>query len=173
MSIYLGSQAVTLYLGAVEVASPGGAFLDGLQVFPTGAATLYFDGAVDDAWTTVGNWWLDDEHTQAAGRLPAAGDSVIATASIAASGQTVVNFTLNDPDNDDYGLFGTLTVTGTATFTGFAFLDGTGTVTGNATFNDNARNFGTVTGTATFTGNSCNDTDGTAGTFVPNPPPSC
>jgi len=36
MAIYLGSQAVTLYLGAVEVASPGGAFLDGLQVFPAG-----------------------------------------------------------------------------------------------------------------------------------------
>jgi len=36
MSIYLGSQAVTVYLGAVEVASPGGAFLDGVQVFPAG-----------------------------------------------------------------------------------------------------------------------------------------
>jgi len=36
MAIYLGSQAVTLYIGAVEVASPGGAFLDGLQVFPAG-----------------------------------------------------------------------------------------------------------------------------------------
>ncbi len=36
MAVKLGSQAVTLYLGAVEVASPGGAFLDGLQVFPAG-----------------------------------------------------------------------------------------------------------------------------------------
>jgi hypothetical protein len=52
MSIYLGSQAVTLYLGAVEVASPGGAYLDGLQVFPTGPTvpgaptiTLVFTGA--------------------------------------------------------------------------------------------------------------------------------
>lgn len=35
-----------------------------------------------------------------------------------------------------------------------------------------AINYGTVTGTATFTGSACND-EGTAGTFVPNPPPAC
>lgn len=47
-------------------------------------------------------------------------------------------------------------------------------ITGNATFNDTSRNgsTGDVTGTATFTGSACND-GGAAGTFVPNPPPSC
>jgi hypothetical protein len=71
MSIYLGSQAVTLYLGAVEVASPGGAYLDGLQVFPAGPppadpfATLVSTKSTGDvsgiARSTTGyikvQWW--------------------------------------------------------------------------------------------------------------------
>jgi hypothetical protein len=78
------------------------------------------------------------------------------------------------------------TVTGNATFNGASTTDGTvtgnatfndssengGTVTGNATFNGSSANYGTVTGTATFTGSACND-GGTAGAFVPDPPPSC
>lgn len=48
-----------------------------------------------------------------------------------------------------------------------------GTVTGNATFNTHSRNNGTVTGTATFNDTACNAEGGTAGTFVPDPPPSC
>jgi hypothetical protein len=157
----------------------------------TAAATLYFDGAVDGAWTTAGNWWLDDEHTEPAGRLPTSADSVVVTnATITASGQTVVDFTLDDPSEGDFfSLSGTLTVTGVATFNGEAgignsgtvtgnatFNDGSynsGTVTGNATFNNNASNFGTVTGTATFNDSACNFAGGTAGTFVPDPPPAC
>ena len=56
MSIYLGSQAVTLYLGAVEVASPGGAYLDGLQVFPAGPSVPgvpSIDGASAQNGTTA------------------------------------------------------------------------------------------------------------------------
>jgi len=199
MGVKLGSGDVSFRLGS---ATPAKAYLGSQEVY-SAAATLYFDGAVDDDWTEVGNWWLDDEHTQAAGRLPAAADSVVATASITASGQTVVDFTMNDPNGDGWYVLGTLTVTGMATLNGFTefsatltgdatFNDnafnvniitgtaifngntsnsGDGTV-GNATFNDNSVNFGTVTGTATFNDSACNDA-GTAGTFVPDPPPSC
>jgi cytoskeletal protein CcmA (bactofilin family) len=200
MSVKLGNTEASLYLGS----TPVGAYLGAVQVY-SAAATLYFNGAVDGDWAEIGNWWLDDEHTQAAGRLPTSADSVVATASITASGQTVVDFTLNDPDNDALTLSGTLTVTGNATFNNTARIDG-GTVTGNATFNGSTSivnggtvtgnatftdggayndgtvggnatfndgvNYGTVSGTATFTGSACND-GGTAGTFVPNPPPSC
>lgn len=44
-------------------------------------------------------------------------------------------------------------------------------VGGNATFNDDAKLYGEVAGVATFNDCSYND-GGTAGTFVPNPPPS-
>jgi hypothetical protein len=186
----------------------GSTFIPAAPVMPdTGggnevqAATLYFNGTVDDAWTTVGNWWLDAGHTQAAGRLPAEDDSVVATANITASGQTVVDFTI-DGGGDYFELSGSLTVTGIATFIvagsigtvngNATFIDGgtagtvngdatfnnsvnQGLVTGDATFNDGSRNEGPVTGTATFTGPACNDAfnGGTAGTFDPDPPPSC
>jgi hypothetical protein len=60
MSIYLGSQAVTVYLGAVQVTSPGGAFLDGVQVFPAGPSvpgaptitSASFDENTDVGFTT-------------------------------------------------------------------------------------------------------------------------
>lgn len=80
------------------------------------------------------------------------------------------------------------TVTGTATFNGSSANASGGTVTGNSTFNDNSANDGTVNGNATFNGSSQNQSTvtgtatfndsacnfgGTAGTFVPDPPPSC
>lgn len=46
-------------------------------------------------------------------------------------------------------------------------------VNGDATFNDTTRNAGGVTGTATFNNSACNEATGTAGIFIPNPPPSC
>jgi len=172
-AVYLGSQEVwsAVYLGIQEVWS----------AVPPGPATLYFDARANGNWTTVGNWWLDASHTRVAGRLPTSDESVVASASITTSGQTVADFTAVGID-----LFGTLTVTGNATFTGFSLNQGTvtgnatfndssfnaGTITGNATFNDSSAHAGTVTGTATFTGSACND-NGTANTFVPNPPPSC
>jgi hypothetical protein len=170
MALKLGNTTASLYLGSTPVA----AYLGSEQVYSAvQAATLYFNGAVDDDWAEVGNWWLDDEHTQAAGRLPTSADSVVATAVlIIASGQTVVNFTLNDPEGEVHELFGTLIVTGNATFNGASFFNG-GTINGDATFNDNSRNNGTVTGTATFNDSACNGDDGTAGTFVPDPPPAC
>jgi len=160
MGIFLGDRPVSVYFNGASASLPvQGVFLGPVQVFPTGAAaaTLYFNRAVDDLWTTVGNWWLDDEHSEPAGRLPTSADSVVASEDITASGQTVVDFTLNDPSEGDFFTFlGTLTVTGVATFNGEAGIGNSGTVTGNATFNDGSFNTGTVTGNATFNNNSFN-----------------
>jgi hypothetical protein len=165
MAAKLGSTDVSFRLGAGEVAA---VYLGSQEVWSAVVpATLYFNGAVDNDWTEVGNWWLDDEHTEPAGRLPAEDESVVASDNITASGQTVANFTMNA---DERGLFGPLTVTGMATFNQTA--GNFGTITGNATFNGNAFNADTVTGTATFIGSACNN-GGTAGTFVPDPPPFC
>jgi hypothetical protein len=165
MSIRLGNTTASLYLGSTPVA----AYLGAEQVYSAvQAVTLYFNAAVDGDWETVGNWWLDDEHTEPAGRLPTSADSVVVTgATIIASGQTVVNFTLNE--GDDNSLFGSLAVTGMATFNGLSFNDGT--VTGDATFNDTSANLGTVTGDATFNDSACNSGTVT-GTIIGNPP-SC
>lgn len=171
----LGDQAVSVYLGAVEVYAPG--------------LTLYFNNAEEDGdWNTLGNWWLNAGHTVAATALPTAADSVVVTAGVNAnsgSAPTVANLTVQGA-----GLNISATVTGAAAFNGGSFLDFSSTLTGNATFNnsvisggfltgnatfnDTSINYGsgTVTGTATFTGSACND-GGTAGTFVPDPPPSC
>jgi hypothetical protein len=150
--------------------------------------TLYFNNTVNNLWSSVDNWWLDSNHTQPAGRLPTSSDSVITSVNSRGSGQTVFNFTLNA----NVQLQGNIIVNGVATFNsgtlsgsiaGNAIFNGgstnntNGVVDGNATFNDNSQNSGNVVGTATFTGSSCNVSNifvsGTAGTFVPNPPPSC
>lgn len=64
-----------------------------------------------------------------------------------------------------------------------SFSDATnyGTVNGNASFlysnrdgpNSATGNYGVVTGTATFDGLACNGPMGTAGRFIPSPPPAC
>jgi hypothetical protein len=178
MGIFLGDRPVSVYFNGASASLPvQGVFLGPVQVFPTGtaAAILYFyydpdDEEADNAWTKVGNWWLDAEHTEPAGRLPTSDESVVASETVVASGQTVVNFTMNDPESLNPALAGTLTVTGMATFNGNSANNGT--VTGNATFNDSSYNTGNVTGTATFNDSACND-GGTAGTFVPATPPEC
>lgn len=108
------------------------------------------------------------------------------------------NAVFNDNSENQYTIDGNATfndesanyttVYGNATFNGDSFNSGavygdatfnnssynTNIIESNATFNDNSRNLGAVTGTATFTGSACNSTgEGTAGTFVPNPPPAC
>jgi len=201
MAAKLGSDDVSFRLGAGEVAA---VYLGSQEVWSAVPvpATLYFNNAASDgAWTTVGNWWLDDEHTVAAGRLPTEIDSVVASATITASGQTVVDFTMNDPNFTGPNFAGTLTVTGNATFndnsgnvgtvngnatfndnsfnngtvTGNATFNDTsvnlGTVTGDATFNDSSGNLGTVTGDATFTGSACNI--GTVDGAITGDPPAC
>jgi hypothetical protein len=118
-------------------------------------ATLYFNGAVDSDWDTLGNWWTDSGHTSAAAGLPTSSDSAVLSElcnSNSGSTPTVVNLTVG------YGEFPiSVTVTGVATFTGESQLYVDGIITGNATFNDNsANNGGFVSGNATFNGESRN-----------------
>jgi hypothetical protein len=135
------------------------------------AVTLYFldrSGDANEDWETLANWWLDDAHTEPATSLPTAANNVVLSSNVNESDGpiTVANLTMEE------GRFRVnITVTGMATFNGESQLGAT--LTGNATFNDDSQlNEGTVTGTATFNDDACNE-DGTAGTFVPDPPPSC
>jgi hypothetical protein len=195
MAAKLGSDDVSFRLGSGEVAAVYLGTQEVWSAVPPEPTTLYFAHAEgsSDAWTVVGNWWLDASLTEPAGRLPSALDSVVIVSdpeyaiSITASGQTIVNFTMPDQFNWQSTLSGTLTVTGMATFSEGGQNDGTitgnatfndlgvnaGTITGNATFNNSSFNAGTVIGNATFTGSACNLEGGTAGTFVPDPPPEC
>jgi hypothetical protein len=170
MALKLGTTTASLYLGSTPVA----AYLGATQVYSTvQAVTLYFfydpeaEGA-DGDWTTVGNWWLDDEHTQAAGRLPTSADSVVATANIlsnSGSPPTVNAFEIDGNDIEIDIAFTVLTIAVWKTnsvgganmiLTGNAEWNGTngnaGVVNGNATFNDTTFNAGTINGNATFNG---------------------
>ena len=138
---FQGANPVSAYLGATPI-----------------ARTMYFNGAVDQDWAELGNWWLDSGHTVAAIALPTAGDSVIATASITSnsgSEPTVVNFTLNEVEGGP-SLGISVTVTGVATF-GNNTVFTAGTLTGNATFNGASAHYGDITGNATFNDSSGND----------------
>jgi hypothetical protein len=154
MAIKLGNTDASLYLGSTPVA----AYLGAVQVY-SASAPLYFNAAVDGDWATVGNWWLDDEHTQAAGRLPAAADSVyggVAVTTNSGSAPTVSNLTWYSGDGENSYLGVNVTVSGIAVFSSYGALI-SATVTGNATFDDYAQNIGTVTGNATFNASSQNN----------------
>jgi hypothetical protein len=213
MALKLGTTTASLYLGSTPVA----AYLGAEQVYSAvQAVTLYFNGAVDNDWAEVGNWWLDAAGTEPAGRLPASVDSAVILAGVLESATPVflAGLTVN-VDDDFYGEYtvsgavqmlfvsnfaaingsvtfggsgvnaGTIvgdatfnggarnqgTITGTATFNSSSSEEG-GTINGNATFNGSSVHAGNVTGTATFNDSACNS-GGTAGTFVPDPPPSC
>lgn len=154
-------------------------------------ATLYFNGAVDNDWDEIGNWWTSSAFTTQASALPTSSDSVVISAPIEAGGGTVVNLTCNDAfTNINFTVSGTATfnggsvnygtVYGNATFNdassndsgtvngNVTFNDGSvnnGTVSGNATFNDGTINFGYVNESATFNGRSINQAD-VAGNLV-------
>jgi hypothetical protein len=116
-------------------------------------ATLYFNGAVDTDWATLGNWWTSGAFTTQASALPTSSDSVVLSATCdtnSGSEPTVVNLTYSSGNLEGVAV----TVTGNATFNDSSVNDGT--VTGNATFNDNTQNAGNVTGNAVFNGNTTN-----------------
>lgn len=121
-------------------------------------ATLYFNGAVDNDWDELGNWWTNEGHTTAATALPTSSDSVVLSAncgSNSGSAPTVVNLMVSA-----VGLGITITVTGMATFNSgsLGYYDGGldaevyGVVNGNATFDDGYLSlYGTVNGNVTMT----------------------
>jgi hypothetical protein len=116
-------------------------------------ATLYFNGAVDNDWNTLGNWWEDDQFTVAASALPTSSDSVVTSAIISSnsgSNPTIVNFTVNGNIYINIDL----TVSGMATFNNESILGqiigSSKFINGNATFNNTSILLGTINGNATF-----------------------
>lgn len=140
-------------------------------------ATLYFNGAVDGDWNTLGNWWDDSGFTTPASALPTSSDSVIASATISSnsgSAPTVIDFTIGGGSYTIQLSSTILTVTGTATFNDstslLAQINGSvvfndtsfndnGVIVGNVVFNDSSYHDGTgtqygITGNVTFNNNS-------------------
>jgi len=117
-------------------------------------ATVYYNAAVDDNWSTAGNWWTDAGHTIALGGLPAAGDAAILSAALSEAGYTtpaMASVTTAYSLNVDL-------VTTLATFSTGG--DNAGTITGTncaVVFNGSSTNSGTITGDCTFNGSSVND----------------
>lgn len=124
-------------------------------------ATLYFNGAVDNDWNTLGNWWEDDQFTVAASALPTSSDSVIASASIGSnsgSSPTVVDFTTTQI------LEISLTVNGTCLFNGsgaanVGSLSGSN-ITFDAGYNSLTGVINTLTGSPSVTFNNGAHNDG-------------
>jgi len=153
---------------------------------PLPEPTMYFNGAEDNCWENLNNWWYDSDHTQQALSLPSSVDNVLISSSVITCEITfpvVANLVIID---SNLGL--DMTVTGIAIFNGSSssgfsiigdciFNDSSyndGEITGDVIFNDNSRNnsSGNIYGSATFNDSSCND-GGSAYTFIPDPPPSC
>lgn len=176
----LGATDVSFRLGS---ATPAKAYLGGVEVWAAGR-TLYFSssaGAEDGLWETLANWFDDEALTVPAASLPTAVDDVVITENVIIDGATVKSATVNEAID----VVGELTVSGLLLVGAGANISGTvngnavfssgalsGTLNGSAVFGGNSQLEGTVTGTATFNDSACNS-GGTAGTFVPDPPPSC
>jgi hypothetical protein len=130
-------------------------------------ATLYFNGAVDNLWSTLGNWWMNSGFTVPATALPTSADSVVASANIDTDGpRTVVDFTISGEVFNGAGFGGTLTVTGDCTFNNSAnngILNGdcvfsgpsgnnNGTINGDCIVLEFIENAGVINGNCTFGG---------------------
>jgi hypothetical protein len=128
---------------------------------------LYFNGAVDTSWNTIGNWWFDSVYSSAAGRLPANGDTVYLDSEIDTGPAIAVTLTAVNVGTLNVSYFG-VTLSGTHQAVGSAFFNSSsynsGTVSGDATFNDYSSNYyGTVSGDATFNSSSYNNSGTVSG----------
>jgi hypothetical protein len=155
---------------------------------------LYYNAATNTDWGTLGNWWLNDAHTQPAPHLPRSIDSVVLTkpcyTNSTSNIPTVISLIMNDPGTDPYPpeLDIDIVVIENATFNDNC--SNLATITGNVIFNDSsANNYGTIIGDVVFRNNSINlfgvvtlyatfidaacNLGGSAGTFIPDPPPAC
>lgn len=134
-------------------------------------ATLYYNAAIDQNWSTLGNWWTDEYHSTPAASLPGSEDDVVLSFHCYGGIPTIANLTVKEPV-EFYGIAGgQMTVTGTATFNNgaknYAEISGaavfnnnsrnsSGIVYGIATFNDVASNYAAIFGNATFNDESFN-----------------
>lgn len=109
-------------------------------------AIFYFNGAVNDNWTELGNWWTDDSFTTQADNLPSNSDSVIIYSDLSSNSggdPTIVNLTVES------GVIGiNITVSNIATFNNYSA--NYAIITGNAIFNDYSVLIGQIYGDATF-----------------------
>lgn len=137
-------------------------------------ATLYFNGAVDDNWQTLGNWWTSydpetDTYSSPAAGLPTSADDVALRSSCGTnSGSAPTVLTLIADNAETLGI--SMTATGGFTFNNSAQSTGTltgdcvfdnssyngGTIQGDCTFNNGANSAGSITGNCTFGGGSYN-----------------
>ncbi len=137
--------------------------------FPeTASLNLYWyhtGTATDSNWTTrVGNWWLDESHSQQAPSLPTINDDVV-NLGATGTGPSVDLDAWTAPksiDATNTGISFTsvmnglgMDITGDAAFYGNSFLDNH-TVYGDATFNGSSQNEGTVSEDAFFKDSSFN-----------------
>lgn len=100
---------------------------------PVVVAAKYFNGAVNDQWDTLGNWWGDAAHTQPATALPVAGADVFIEADVTTGPAAPV--ALNSVTCSGTALFSVSNVTATL----FTFNDSSDCATnlnGAAVFNN-------------------------------------
>ena len=70
-------------------------------------ATLYFNGAVDNNWNTLGNWWTNSGLSIQATSLPSSSDSVIILEDVdsnSGSEPTVVNMTVDGKNLQEFSI---------------------------------------------------------------------
>jgi hypothetical protein len=157
--------------------SGNGTFASGASNSGTVALDATFGGSSDNVATVAGNATFNASAVNSGTvSLDATFNGSASNASIYGPGTVVGNATFNGSSTNGFapdsasGFVG-----GNATFNDTS-SNATGSVAGNATFNDDTVNRAVVTNTATFNDCSYNwtgeEVGGTAGTFVPNPPPS-
>jgi hypothetical protein len=151
--------------------SGNGTFAGGASNVGTVALDATFGGSSDNVGTVTGNATFNASAVNSGTvSLDATFNGSASNGSVFGSGTVAGNATFNGSSTNGFAPSDDGNVGGNATFNDTS-INVVGTVSGNATFNDDTINRAVVTNTATFNGCSWND-GGTAGTFVPNPPPS-
>ena len=147
----------------------------------------YFNGAVDNDWNELGNWWMDSTYTTPAENLPSSEDTAYIYATVNSnSGDPISVLSISIYDcvlavpvtvseglsaNLESGLLNTITgnvslldssynegtIAGDATFYSTSYNSTAGIVENNAIFNDSSYNNGTINGNATFNNSSYNN----------------
>jgi len=157
------------------------------------ANTLYFYPAVDDAWTTTGNWFTSSAHNVNTGYIPSTGDTAYIMGGVGSGPGMVVVMAYTHvahslTGNGDFGVNLGVNLEGPVTFNygttsgHFAYNEGilgasaefysesyndTGAAVGaSAQFRDSSKNFGTVGDYAIFYESAFNDAVGTVGNYA-------
>lgn len=134
----------------------------------------YFNGAINDDWSTLGNWWNDAGFSVHSAGFPTGQDEIVVSANInnksnMMDSTTIYKATFSGSANLGIGI----TVDDVSVFNNTSAINMGGSVTGLAEFNDSASTLGgstvygtssfydTSTNTGTVNGNACFDTTAT------------